>query len=103
MDKDRSTRLKRRALYIGGIGIAVSIVAGLLYIGMRDDSTTSWNQIMFYGCVFIIAGVLLSWLVSLFVYGYGVLMDERAQARESRRGRKEEPAKVSRVYMPTEM
>lgn len=103
MDKERSSRLKRLALYIGGIGIAFSVVIGLIYIGLRDDTTASWAQIMFCGLLIIILGAAASWLVSLFVYGYGMLMEEREEKRKYRRSRKEEPARVSRVYMPNEM
>ncbi len=103
MDDHRSSRLKRRALYIGGIGIAFSLMIGLMYIGMRDDSTASWAQIIFCGGLIIILGAAVSWLVSLCVYGYGMLVEERRQAETNRRGRKKEPARVSRVYMPTEM
>lgn len=103
MDKDRSLRLKRRALYIGGVGIAFSVVIGLIYIGLRDDATASWAQIIFFGLLIIILGAALSWLVSLFVYGYGMLMEERGPKQKHRRDRKEEPARVSRVYMPNEM
>ena len=103
MDKDRSARLKRRALFMGGLGIAFSIMIGLIYIGLRDDSTLSWDQIMFCGLLIIVLGAAGSWLVSLFVYGYGMLMEERGEKRKRRRGRKEEPPRVSRVYMPNEM
>ena len=86
MDHHRSARLKRRALIIGGLGIALSVIIGLIYIGLRDDATASW-----------------AWLVSLCVYGYGIMVEERKQTGSRRRDRKEEPARVSRVYMPNEM
>ena len=103
MDHHRSARLKRRALIIGGLGIALSVIIGLIYIGLRDDATASWAQIMFCGLLIIILGAALSWLVSLCVYGYGIMVEERKQTGSRRRGRKEEPARVSRVYMPNEM
>ena len=83
MYKDTSSKMKRISIAICALGITVSVIIGMFYIGLSDGiHSAAWNQTLVDGILIIIGGAVISWLVSLLVYGCGQVMEEYRAVKE---------------------
>ena len=91
MYKDTSSKMKRISIAICALGLTLSVIIGMFYIGLSDGiHSATWNQTLLNGIFFIIGGAVISWLVSLLVYGCGQVMEEYRAVKqtENRRTRR---------------
>lgn len=84
MYKDTSTKMKRLSIAICALGMTVSVIVGLFYIGLSDGiHSATWNETLINGIFFIIGGAVISWLVSLLVYGCGQILGDYREMKQS--------------------
>ena len=83
MYKDTSTKMKRLSIAICALGMTVSVIVGLFYIGLSDGiHSATWNETLVNGIFFIIGGAVISWLVSLLVYGCGQILGDYRDVKQ---------------------
>ena len=70
MFKNIAKKLKALAKVICWVGIVLSVLAGLLYIFASGDITYA-----IAGVVAMLLGILLSWVGSFVLYGFGQIVE----------------------------
>ncbi len=79
MFNDIGGKIKGLAAVVCWFGIFGSIIAAIAFFVKANDT---WSNEEFYtmlGFVFLFAGPLFSWISSLFIYGFGELIDKTKQ------------------------
>ena len=76
-------KIKTLAVVICWIGIVGSVLAGIIMCVSDED-------MIIFGLLTMIAGALISWIGSFFMYGFGELIDKTAEIAANTR--KEQPA-----------
>lgn len=61
-------KIKGIASFVTGIGIAISVCAGIVMIAVLED-------LVFWGFLVMIVGSIASWLATLLLYGFGQLIE----------------------------
>lgn len=74
MFKNIGGKIKDLAQVICYLGIAISVVAGIVMIGFCSSSYNGDTMVVM-GCVVMIVGSLVSWIGSFFAYGFGELIE----------------------------
>lgn len=74
MFKNIGGKIKDLAQVICYLGIAISVVAGIVMIGFGSSSYDGDTMVVM-GCVVMIVGSLVSWIGSFFAYGFGELIE----------------------------
>ena len=74
MFKNIGGKIKELAQVICYLGIAISVVAGIVMIGFGSSSYNGDTMVVM-GCVVMIVGSLVSWIGSFFAYGFGELIE----------------------------
>lgn len=74
MFKNIGGKIKGLAKVICYVGIAISVIAGIVMIGFGSSSYNGDTMIVM-GCVVMIVGSLVSWIDSFFAYGFGELIE----------------------------
>ena len=67
-------KIKELAKVICSVGIAISVVAGIVMIGFGSSSYNG-DAMVYMGFAVMIVGSLFSWIGSLFAYGFGELIE----------------------------
>ena len=67
-------KIKALAKVLSVVGVILSLVTG---IGLHVPGAGLWIN-----CVFCIGGVLLSWIVGCFIYGFAQLMEDATSIRK---------------------
>ena len=67
-------KIKGLAKVICIVGMAISVVAGIVMIGFGSSSYNG-DTMTVMGCVVMIVGPLVSWIGSFFAYGFGELIE----------------------------
>lgn len=67
-------KIKGLAKVICIVGMAISVVAGIVMIGFVSSSYNG-DTMTVMGCVVMIVGPLVSWIGSFFAYGFGELIE----------------------------
>ncbi len=76
--------MKRLSIAICALGITISVIIGLFSIGLSDGiHSATWNETLINGIFFIIGGAVISWLVSLLVYGCGQILGDYREMKQS--------------------
>lgn len=74
-------KIKTVALWFATIGISISIIAGFFMIIIALINYA--DVLCILGIVTLSCGSLLSWITSLFIYGYGQLIENTDKLVES--------------------
>ena len=74
MYRNIGAKIKTLAAVLAWVGIIVSVIAGIVMIGIGVDSRDG-EAMMALGLGYIVLGPLLSWISSLVLYGFGELVD----------------------------
>lgn len=74
MFKNIGGKIKDLAQVICYLGIAISVIAGIVMIGFGSSSYNG-DAMVYMGFAVMIVGPLVSWIGSLFAYGFGELIE----------------------------
>ena len=74
MFKNIGGKIKGLAKVICYVGIAISVIAGIVMIGFGSSSYNGDTMIVM-GFAVMIVGSLVSWIGSFFAYGFGELIE----------------------------
>jgi hypothetical protein len=72
-------KIKHIAQIVAIAGIVGSVLSGLVLISQGLEVNTNGNSMVGLGLGVLIAGSLLSWVLSLFLYGFGELIVNTAE------------------------
>jgi len=84
MFDNASDKIKLWAKVVTWIGIAASVIAGIVMIsgGSMMTSYLSRNTMIWPGVLTMVFGSLLSWVNGLFIYNFGDIAEHTAAAHE---------------------
>lgn len=74
MFKNIGGKIKELAKVICSVGIAISVIAGIVMIGFGSSSYNG-DAMVYMGFAVMIVGPLVSWIGSFFAYGFGELIE----------------------------
>lgn len=74
MFKNIGGKIKDLAQFICYLGIAISVIAGIVMIGLGFSSYNG-DTMVGVGFAVMLVGSLVSWIGSLFAYGFGELIE----------------------------
>ena len=74
MFKNIGGKIKGLAKVICIVGIAISVIAGIVMIGFGSSSYNG-DTMIGVGFAVMLVGSLVSWIGSLFAYGFGELIE----------------------------
>lgn len=106
MYKNIGKKIKGLAIFSFIVGALASIVLGISLIVLSDDSFVVDEEILIVaGIAVIVLGVLISWIASFVLYGYGELIQKTASIEETVNsrlaGKAENGANVKAKVEPT--
>lgn len=70
-----SGKLKSVAKVVCVVGIIVSLISGISYMVAEEFWDFGYSY-FFAGCLKAVVGSVLSWVLSLFIYGFGELIEK---------------------------
>lgn len=85
MFEDIGAKIKIVSKVFCWVSIIVSVIAAFVMFSKAGESYSTEDFYIGMGCVFLIVFPLSSWLTSLFVYGFGELIEKTAEIAENTR------------------
>ncbi len=77
------SKIKTLAKIITVVGIAISVIWGLVIMINAQTGTILDGGIFFSGIIVIVLGSLISWISSFFMYGFGQLIESTQNIEET--------------------
>jgi hypothetical protein len=71
MFKNVGSKIQDIAYIYAIIGIAASLIGGIIYMIIFHKTLL----LMLLGIIIMIVGSIVSWIVSLFIYGFGLIVE----------------------------
>lgn len=71
------SKIKSLAKIVCWVGIIITVIAGIVMLASGGDVSSP------IGLVLVIAGPIISWISSFFVYGFGELIEKTSEIAEN--------------------
>ena len=95
---DIGKKIQTVARVITYIGIALSIIAGLILFGFACNNPEKLKGLFFLAPVAVVVGGLSAWLSSICLYGFGKLIEDTEEIRNNMEGCSENDSSLQRGF-----